>query len=322
MIKKILMKMNSEARGGYLFILPNFIGFLVFTSLPVVASLVLSFCKWDLFTPLPKFVGLSNFIKLFGFHFKDGFVFQSLWYYFSFWRYLIPNDPEFWYFLYNTVFFMIGIPLSMAGSLFLALVMNRKLRGITFFRTIFFLPTISSVVAICLLWRWIYNTNYGLFNVLLSKIGLPGLPWLNSVLLAKPALILMGLWICIGGFNMLLYLAALQGIPQYLFEAADIDGANAWQKFRHIILPMISPTTFFIFIMSVISGFQGGFQNAYLMTRGGPAGSTTTLEYYIYSNAFTWHHMGYASAISWFLFVIIFGVTMLNWQYGGKKVHY
>lgn len=322
MKKKFLKKIDHEAIGGYLFILPNFIGFLVFTSLPVIASLVLSFCEWDLFTPMPKFIGISNFTNLLGFHIKEGFVFQSLGDYLSFWCYLVPNDPEFWYFLYNTVFFMIGIPLSMAGSLFLALIMNRQLKGITFFRTVYFLPTISSAVAICLLWRWIYNPDYGLLNMVLSKVGLPKMAWLNSTLLAKPALILMGLWITVGGFNMLLYLAALQGIPQFLYEAADIDGASAWQKFKHITIPMISPTTFFILIMSIISGFQGGFQNAYLMTRGGPAGSTTTLEYYIYNNAFVWHHMGYASAISWFLFLVIFAVTLLNWKYGGKKVHY
>lgn len=161
-----------------------------------------------------------------------------------------------------------------------------------------------------------------MLNTLLSYIGITGPAWLQHETWAKLSLMLMGLWGGIGGANMILYLAALQGIPQHLYEAAEIDGANFWQKFRHITIPMISPTTFFIFIMSVIGGFQGGFQNAYLMTRGGPGNATTTLEYYIYNNAFVWFWMGKASAIAWFLFVVIFIVTLFNWKYGGKKVQY
>lgn len=312
---------NKESVVGYCFIMPNFLGFLIFTSLPVVASLVLGFTEWDIFSA-PKFVGLKNYIGLFWFHLNPEFAFSSFTDYLLFWNYIRPNDPDFWYFLYNTVFMMMGIPLGMLGSLFLALVMNRTLRGIMFFRTIYFLPSVSSAVAIALLWRWIYNPDYGLLNAMLSFIGIQGPAWLNHPVWAKISLMLMGFWIAVGGYNMLLYLAALQGIPQHLYEAAEIDGANFWQKFRHITVPMISPTTFFIFVMSVIGGFQGGFQNAYLMTRGGPAQATTTIEYYIYNNAFVWFHMGKASALAWFLFVVIFFVTLFNWKYGGKKVTY
>ncbi|MCB4790436.1 MAG: sugar ABC transporter permease [Elusimicrobia bacterium] len=320
-IKNLEDFFNKETVVGYCFILPNFIGFLIFTSLPIVASMILSFTEWDIFSA-PKFIGLENYFHLFWFHVRHGMTFSSWFDYIAVWRYIEANDPDFWYFLYNTVFMMIGIPLGMIGSLFLAIIMNRALRGIYFFRTIYFLPTVSSAVAIALLWRWIYNPDYGMLNTMLASIGIIGPPWLNHPVWAKISLIIMGLWTSIGGYSMLLYLAALQGIPQHLYEAADIDGANFWQKFRHITVPLISPTTFFIFIMGVISGFQGGFQNAYLMTRGGPAQATTTIEYYIYNNAFVWFHMGKASALAWFLFLIIFVVTLFNWKYGGKKVTY
>ena len=318
---KLSALFNSETFIGYCFILPNFIGFLLFISLPVLASFVLSFVSWDIFNP-PQFVGLKNFLDLFGFHMRPGAAFGSIFDYILVWRYIVPNDFEFWYYLYNTTFFMLGIPLGMIGSLLMAIIMNRPLRGITFFRTIYFLPSISSIVAIALLWRWIYNPDYGLLNTLLAYMGIQGPAWLNHPVWARISLIIMGLWSGIGGYNMLLYLAALQGIPQHLYEASEIDGANAWQKFIHITVPMLSPTTFFIFVMSVIGGFQGGFQSAYLMTRGGPGGATTTIEYYIYNNAFVWFYMGKASALVWFLFVIIFAVTLFNWKFGGKKVQY
>lgn len=306
---------------AYLFILPNFIGFLIFTSLPVVASLLLSFADWDLLSP-PKFAALKNFISLLGFQFTGDGVCCPWYSYLFFWKYFTPRDPEFWKFLYNTVFMMSGIPIGMFGSLILAVMLNKRLRGTVFFRTVYFIPSISSAVAIALLWRWIYNPDYGLLNFVLNKFEIAGPGWLTDPDWAKPSLILMGLWGGIGSMNMLLYLAALQGIPQHLYEAARIDGANSFQKFRHITLPMLTPTTFFIFIMSVIGGFQGGFQNAYLMTRGGPGGATTTIEYYIYNNAFVWFNMGKASAIAWFLFLIILGITLFNWRFGGRKVQY
>ena len=276
--------------------MPNFLGFLIFTSLPVLASLFLAFVDWDILTP-PNWVGIQNFTRL-------------------------MKDRLFWKYAGNTLFLMIGIPIGMFASLLVALVMNRKLKGITFYRTIYFLPSISAGVALCMLWRWIYNPDFGLLNSFLAKVGIDGPEWLSSTVWAKPALMLMGLWTSMGGYNMILYLAGLQGIDPGLYEAADIDGASERQKFWSITWPMLTPTTFFIFIMSVIGGFQGGFEAAYIMTGGGPAGATTTISFYIYNNAYQWFKMGYAASIAWFLFLIILIVTLFNWKYGGKAVNY
>ena len=284
------------AVAAALFLLPNLLGFLVFTSLPVLASLALSFFQWDLFTT-PKFVGLHNFTAL-------------------------MLDRDFWYYGFNTLFLMLAIPVNMLGSLLLALAMNRKLRGIVVFRTIYFMPSIVAGVGTYLLWRWIYNPDYGLFNAALRAVGIEGPQWLQSISWAKPALMFMSFWTTVGGYNMVLYLAALQGVSPELYEAADIDGANAWQKFWAITWPMVSPTTFFIFTMSIIGGVQGGFEQAMVMTRGGPAGATTTISYYIYNQAFAWNHMGYAAAIAWVLFAAVFVATLLNWRFGGRLVQY
>lgn len=293
---------TKEAIAAYLFLAPNLIGFMIFTSIPVLASLALSFMKWDLFSP-PQFVGFENFNVLF-------------------------HDTYFWQYCWNTVYLMLAIPFSIAGSLILALALNQKLKGMTFFRTLYFLPTICSGVAIYMLWRLVYNPDFGVFNMLIAKFGdLLGVPlkgpfWLTDEAWAKPALIIMSVWQTVGGYNMILYLAALQGVPRDLYEAAEIDGANNWQKFWAVTWPQISPTTFFIATMSVIGGFQAGFDPAYIMTGGGPNGSTTTVIYYIFNNAFKWHQMGYAAAISWVLFLVIFAVTLGKWKLFSKTVHY
>ncbi len=284
-----------EIIAGYLFLLPNFLGFLFFTSIPVLASLVLAFMKWDLLSK-PEFVGMSNFVKLF-------------------------SDVLFWKYTGNTFFLMIGIPLQIFGSLLIAIALNQKIKGIKFFRTIFFMPSICAGVAICILWMWLYNSNFGLINFILAKIGIAGPDWLTSLAWAKPALILMAFWTAIGGYNMILYLAGLQGISPQLYEAAEIDGASGWQKFWNITWPMLSPTTFFILIMAIIGGLQGGFETAYVMTGGGPDGSTTTISYYLYNNAYSWFNMGYAAAIAWFLFMMVFVMTIFNWKFGGKLAH-
>ncbi|MCL5283240.1 MAG: sugar ABC transporter permease [Armatimonadetes bacterium] len=312
---------KAEALVALLFLLPNFVGFLLFTSVPVLASLYFSFTHWDLFHR-PQFVGLQNFISLLGFAHQGGN--------------LIANDPFFWQYLYNTAFLMIGIPFTIAGSLVLAIALNRKMRGVVVYRTIYFLPTITAGVAVLIVWKWLYNTDIGLFNVIIDDLGiwlhvhLPSLfpvaftgpDWLGRVEWAKPSLIIMGFMMSVGGGNMILYLAALQGVPRELYEAANLDGASGWQQFRHITWPLISPTTFFIGIMSLISGFQGGFVTSYVMTQGGPAGSTTTIEYYIFNKGFTMFNMGYASAIAWFLFLVILVITLLTYRYGGRTVTY
>ena len=297
-----LKNSTRETCAAYVFLLPNLTGFLVFTSIPVLASLVLSFLRWDLFSP-PVFVGFRNFFDL-------------------------MQDSLFWKYCWNTVYLMLAIPISMAGSLCLALALNQKLKGIVFFRTVYFLPTICSGVAIYMLWKLIYNPDFGLLNFMIAKFGdflglsISGPEWLTDEAWAKPALINMSVWQTVGGYNMILYLAALQGVPRDLYDAAEVDGANAWQKFWHVTWPQISPTTFFIAIMSVIGGFQAGFDPAYIMTGGGPNGSTTTIIYYLFNNAFQWHNMGYAAAIAWLLFLIVFILTLLQWRFFGRTVHY
>ncbi len=294
--------LDKEAITGYLFLLPNFLGFLVFILLPVIFSLILGFVKWDMLTP-PQFVGFSNFINL-------------------------VKDALFWKCFGNTLFLMMIIPIEIMAALALATAMNQKIKNMTVFRTMYFLPTITNGVAICLLWVWLYNYDFGILNTLIMKLGkfldfpLRGIPWLTSVKWAKPSLMLMGLWIMMGGYNMILFMAALQGVPRQLYEAAEVDGANNWQKFWNITWPMISPTTFFVGIMAVIGGFQGGFMQAYVMTGGGPERSTTTLEYLIYNHLYSWQHAGYAASIAWFVFIVVFLVTLFNWRFGGRVVQY
>ncbi|OGX03099.1 MAG: hypothetical protein A3G87_09495 [Omnitrophica bacterium RIFCSPLOWO2_12_FULL_50_11] len=305
-MKKFHMKDSTkEMLAGYGFLLPNFVGFLVFTSLPVLASLLLSFMTVDLIAEpkIYQFVGLK--------HFRD-----------------LLSDPDFWKYCWNTVVLMAAIPFSIAGSLLLALGLNQRLKGVVFFRTIYFLPTICSGVAIYVLWRLIYNPDFGALNTGIAAFGqflglrLEGPNWLTDEAWAKPAIIIMSVWQQVGGYNMILYLAALQGVPRDLYEAAEIDGANGWQKFWSVTWPQISPTTFFIATMSIIGGFQTGFDQAYILTGGGPNGATTTIMYYIFNNFYIWQKMGYAAAISWVLFIVIFAVTLLKWKVFGKLVYY
>ena len=302
----MLDKRHNTAAAAFL--APNFIGFLIFTSIPVVAVCILTLFRWDLVNP-PAFVGLRNFIDLLGWH-VDGDGVRRL------------NDPDFWKYLWNTGFLMLAIPINICGSMFLAIVLNQKLRGRLIYRTIFFLPSICSGVGIMLLWKWIYNPEYGLINYLLSLVDIQGPNWLESYHLAKPSLMIMVVWGTIGGTSMILYLAGLQSIDPELYQAAEIDGASTWQKFTRITYPLLMPTTFFILITSVIAGFQGGFDMAYVMTRGGPAGTTTTLVYYIWEQGFFFYHMGYAATIAIVLFALVLVVTVLNWKFGGRKVHY
>jgi multiple sugar transport system permease protein len=326
MLKPHVKRRIKESLKAYCFLAPNLIGFLAFTLIPVVASAILSFTNWDILTPLNQitFTGFRNYFQLLGFKTYSSNpvdilsgVLQIMG------HYLVVNDPLFWKYLWNTVYLMGGIPFSMVGSLILALALNQKIRGIVFFRTLYFLPSISAGVALFMLWRWVYNPDYGLLNSLLHRIfGMNGPAWLGDPVWVKPAFIFMGIWIGVGGINMILYLAGLQNIPSEYYEAAEIDGASAWQKFKAITWPMLTPTTFFIFTMSLIAGFQGGFDAIYIMTGGGPAGESTTMGYYIYQTAFQNYRMGYAAAEAWVLFLIVFIVTLLNWKYGGQRVHY
>lgn len=324
--------------GAYAFIGPNLIGFLTFTLLPILAAMLLSFTDWDAVKPLRSWhevreiwVGVQHYRDILGFHQEPGGA-------------LRPNDERFWQYAYNTLFLMLGIPFGIALSLLTALLLNQKLRGIVLFRTAYFIPSVCAAVAVAMLWRWLYNPKFGLINEVLRLLHLvtpgPGgllngplqalglkeagepLKWLAHPKLAKPSLILMGLWAEIGGQSCVIYLAGLQGIPDELYEAAEIDGASGWQKLRHITWPMLAPTTFFILVMSIIHGFQSGFVGIHILTRGGPAGATTNLLYYIYNHAFEWFKMGRAAALAMILFVIVFTITLINWKYGRRDVHY
>jgi len=352
-----------------LFLAPNLAGFLVFTFGPIVVSLAGSFTTWSLRPAVPlKFIGLQNYIDLF-------------------------SDPNFYFYFYNTLYLLMGLPISIAGSLFLAVFLSQKLElrgpraaarlsvtsavftlvitGILFamgsssvafillalgvitsvgiyfgsigYRTFYYLPHFTAGAGTILLWMQLYNPNFGLINQAITSFGhLFGLDitppgWLTSTksllgflplpehfnnggfgLGAREAIMIMGVWAAVGGNNMVLYLAGISNIPPELYEASDIDGASGWQRFRYITFPQLAPTTFFIVVMGIIGGLQGGFEQARLMTEGGPAGITTTLSYYIYTQGFERLDLGYGAAVSWVLFIIIMVVTLINWRHGNR----
>jgi multiple sugar transport system permease protein len=276
---------TREALAAYLFILPSFLGFAVFLLVPMVMSAGLSLYDWELLRP-PFFVGLQNYRDLF-------------------------TDPLFGKVLFNTAYYAFGlVPLNIVVSLGLALWLNTKLRGLTFFRLAFFLPVVTVTVAVSLIWKWMYEPQIGIINAGLHLIGVSGPNWLSDPVWAMPALIVLGLWKGFG-YNMVLFLAGLQGIPSTLYEAAMIDGATAWHRFWKITLPLLSPAMFLAVILTVISSFQI-FDQAFVMTSGGPSNATNTIVLYIFQNGFQFFKMGYASAIAWALFAIIFTFTLIQ----------
>ena len=319
--RSIARKSRAKRRTGDLlialaFLLPNLLGFLLFTAGPVFYSLIISFTDRSTLTPDYNWVGFRNYGD-------------------------IVADPLFWTYLVNTAYFFIAMPLGIAGSLFLATLLHQKVRGTSIFRVLLYLPSFTAGVALMIMWKTLLNPDFGLINAAVGSLGIPrdSLPgWLNETknlmalssdkvaydatqwgLGARDAIILMGLVTGIGGGNMLLYLAALSNVPEELGEAAALDGATGWSRFRHITWPQLAPTTFFIVIMGFIGGFQGGFDTAKVMTGGGPAGTTTTIAYHIYTKAFESFQIGYASAVSWILFAIVFAVTMINWKFGNRE---
>lgn len=292
---------RREMRAAFLFLLPNVIGFAVFMVGPLLSSLGFSLLRWNLLTP-PVFEGLQNYVDL-------------------------MQDKEFWRSLRATFYYLIGsVPLGLILSLALALALNQKIRGISFFRTVYFIPVVSSMVAVALMWRWMYNPTSGVLNFMLNRVfqtlqlPLTAPDWLQSPVWAMPAIIFMSVWKGMG-YNMVLFLAGLQGIPRHLYEAAEIDGASRQRQFWRITLPLLTPTTFFVLIMSIIGSFQV-FEQAYIMTQGGPVRSTVTTVYYIYENGFQWHRMGYASAVAWVLFALILAVTLTQWRLQDHWVFY
>ena len=284
----------TEARDGYLFILPWILGFIVFTAGPMLASLYISFTRWEIVTP-SVWVGGAQFVKLF-------------------------NDDRFWLSLYNTSYYVfIGVPLHLFFALLAALAVNMNLRGIHFFRTAYYVPSLTPVVANSILWVWIFQPEWGLANAFLEWIGLEGLYWLQDPRLAKPALIVMSFW-SIGG-QMVILLAGLKGIPMELYEAAAIDGANWWSRFWRVTLPLLTPALFFNLIIAIIGAFQV-FTQAYIMTEGGPNYSTLFYLLYLFRAAFENFRMGYASAMAWVLFIIVLAFTAIQFMLSDRWVFY
>jgi multiple sugar transport system permease protein len=231
------------------------------------------------------------------------------------------RDPVLWEALFNTVFLLLGIPISMAISLMLAIALNQRIRGASVFRAIYYLPVILPIAATALIWMWVFNPDFGLLNYVLGQIGLPaGTNWLQDRSTVKPALIIMGVWGGLG-FQMLIFLAGLQGIPRHLYEAAELDGAGMWAKFRHVTWPSLTPTTFFLMITGLIGGFQN-FIQPYIMTAGGPGNASRTVVMLIYENAFRDLSMGYASSQSWMLGTVIMVITVINFVLARRWVFY
>lgn len=292
--KKSKLKIK-RALEGYLFASPWIIGFIVFTGGPIVASLVFSFCRYDVVTPA-EWVGISNY------------------------KYMLTEDYLFWKSLYNTGYYaLFSIPLRIIAALVIALLLNQKLMGIRWFRTMYYVPAVTSGVAVSLLWIWLFDPGLGLINIVLGKIGIRGPLWLQSEVWSKPALILMSLWGV--GTIWVIYLAGLQGIDKQLYEAVDIDRGNWWQKFWHITLPMLSPAIFFTLIIGIIRSFQV-FTQAYVMTQGGPKNSTLFYVYYLYLRGFRMLKMGSASSMAWILFILILVFTLIQFKFASKWVYY
>jgi len=288
-----------EAVEFYLLVAPWLVGFLGLTAGPMVYSLFLSFTDFDLFHP-PRWVGLQNFRHFF----------------FS------PHPLSvFWKSLGVTAYFtFLSVPVGIVGSLILALLLNAKIRGVPLYRTLFYLPSLTPSVANVLLWIWIFNSRFGLANALLRSLGLPTLRWLTDPYLVIPSIILMGLW-GLGGNTMIIFLAGLQGVPTHLYEAAEIDGANWWQRFWAVTLPQLSPTLFFNLILGIIGSFQV-FTSAFLMTGGGPEYATYFMVLYIYQEAFKALHMGRGAALAWILFIILLFFTLLQFRLSKRWVYY
>jgi multiple sugar transport system permease protein len=286
---------RKEAIAGYMFILPWILGFLMFTSFPLISSFILSFTNYSVINP-PKFCGTENY------------------------KIMFTSDRLFYKSLGNTFYMVaIGVPLNILVGLSIALLLNTKVRGMQYYRTIFYLPSIVPTVASSILWLWILHPSVGLLNSALHLFGVNGPQWLASPIWSKPAIILMGLWGA--GSSMIIYLAGLQGIPEQLYEAAEIDGATWWTKFFKITLPLLSPTIFFNLVMGIIGTMQI-FTQAYIMTQGGPLDSTLFYVYYLFNNAFSYFKMGYACSLAWFLFLIILVLTLIQLRLARYWVYY
>lgn len=280
----------EEHRWGLAFVLPPFVGFLAFMAFPIVFAFIASLTKWNgINSMLDNFVGLANYGKLL-------------------------TDAKFWKVLGNTVIYMIGIPIGMILGLVIAVGMNRKIRGIKVLRTLYYIPVISSLVAVAILWMWVFNYDYGLLNSIIKALtGLHGPNWLGDEFWVKVSMIIFMVWKGLGT-SIILYLSGLQGIPRDYYEAARIDGATGWELFRFITIPLVSPVTFYMLITGLIGGFQVFVEVLVMVPNGGLNNSAMTVVFYLYQKAFESRQMGYASAMAFLLAIIIFIITAINFK--------
>lgn len=277
------------------FLGPSMVHLCVFLLTPMAFSAYLSVHRWDIVVPDTPFIGLENFREM-------------------------AADPLFWNALTNTLAFSLNVPAGMALALGMALLLHRRFRGVAALRALYFLPSVMSFVAIALVWMWIYHPTFGAANYLLSFVGLPPLQWLNDTQTAMLSVVVFTVWLGMG-YQMVIFLAGLQGIPEELYDAARIDGAGSWQRFKRITVPMLKPTTFFILITSLIGSFQT-FTSIYVMTAGGPVGSTDVIVYHIYKAAWEQLRMGYASAMAWVLFILIMIASWIQFRVVGRNIDY
>jgi len=278
-----------------MFLAPSLVPLVLFLVVPMLASIGLSFASWDLLTP-PRWVGLDNYRGL-------------------------VHDGEFHAALLHTLYFVAGyLPLVFCGGLLLALALHQRLKGIAWLRTLYFLPVVTSWVVVALVWKWLLNPQYGIVNRLLGFVGVHGPGWWLDPHWAMPSIIFASAWKDIG-FTMVIFLAGLQSIPEEYYEAASLDGAGRWSRFRNITFPLLSPASFFVIVISLINNVQV-FDQVWVMTQGGPAGSTTVVVQQIVQNAFSFGRMGYAAAMSWVLFLIILVITAVQLRLQKRWVVY
>jgi multiple sugar transport system permease protein len=289
---------RRDALSGYLFISPWILGFLIWVAFPMVASMYLSLSRYTIIKP-PEFIGLENYRTA-----------------------LLGLDKQFWPSLGRTGYYaLLNVTLGISGSLLAALLLNQRLVGTVLLRTLFFLPSLTPIVASVLLWQWIFQPEIGVLNFLLAEVGVNGPKWLQSTTWAMPSLIIMALWGGIGGSRMIIFLAGLQGVPQELYEAASIDGANWWHRFRNVTLPMLSPTIFFNMVLLIIGSFSV-FSVAFIGTDGGPAYATYFYIYHLFNNAFRFSNMGYAAAMAWLFFILMLAFTFVQFRLSDRWVFY
>ncbi len=289
------LRERQEFIKGLAYISPWLIGFLAFIAYPVGAALYYSLSSYDLLRP-PEFIGLANYYEIF---FEDEFI------------------PKV---LYNTIYYvLLGVPAGIVTAFLLACLLNTNMVGRPFFRTLFFIPSIVPVVSSAMVWLWVFNTQYGVINMFLVSRGLPAIPFLSSPDLAKLSLIIIHCWS--SGGAMIIFLAALQDVPKHLYDAATVDGAGAWSRFRHITIPMCTPAILFNLLTGVIGAFQY-FTFAWILTQGGPNRATEFYSVYLYRNAFSFLKMGYASALAWVLFLIVMVFTLLIFRSSARWVYY